>query len=188
MESELDKAELVLAAKGISDEIQSMAEKVAKLQVDDLMPLVDRLKEVFGQEMATTFNSSVDGTLSGMLDQLKQSKDSIENQANVLNGEGDMGMGMGTDMGFDADPGMGGLDMGDEMEPGMEPGMDYEGDAELGVDDSDMFGADDSMAGGDEPLGRAKKESKTARGKKLSEMASRMKRVENQLKMLKARA
>lgn len=183
MESELDKAELVLAAKGISDEIQSMAEKVAKLQVDDLMPLVDRLKEVFGQEMATTFNSSVDGTLSEMLDQLKQSKDSIENQANVLNGEGDMGYGDTTDMGFDAEPGMGGLDMG--MEPGMEPG--YEGDAELGGEEGDIFGADDTMAGGSEPLGRAKKESKRAKGKgkRLSEMAIRMKVIEKKLKVLK---
>ncbi len=190
MESELDKAELVLAAKGISDEVQTMTEKVAKLQVDDLMPLVDRLKEVFGQEMATTFNSSVDGTLSSLLDLLKQSKDSIENQANVLNGEGDMGMGMGTDMGFDAEPGMGGLDMGAEMEPGMEPGgMDYEGDAEFDAEgEGDIFGADDSMAGGDEPMGRAKKESKKARGKRLSEMATRMRQVENQLKALKQRA
>ncbi len=197
MESELDKAELVLAAKGISDEIQSMAEKVAKLQVDELMPLVDRLKEVFGQEMATTFNTSVDETLSAILDNLKQSKDSIENQANVLNGEGDMGMlgrrmdsemgGMGDEF---SDPAMGGMgDMG-----GMDMNMDadsgdFHGDAELGgMGDEDMFGADDSMAGGDEPLGRAKKESRRIRAKKLAEMSTRMRKVGNMLKVLKARA
>lgn len=179
MESELDKAELVLAAKGISDEVQGMAEKVAKLQVDELMPLVDRLKEVFGNEMAQQFNDSVDGTLSSLLDQLKQSKDNVENQANILNGEGDMSM--GTDMDFNADPGMGGLDMGvdDYSDPAMGgiDGMDGE--------EGDMFGADDSMAGGDQPLGRAKKESKQSRAKKLSEMANRMRHVENQLKRLK---
>ena len=187
MESELDRAELILASKGISDEIQTMAEKVAKLSVDELMPLVDRLKEVFGNEMAQVFNDSVDGTLSSLLDQLKQSKDSVENQANVLNGEGDIGMGMDTDMGFNADPGMGGLDMGtdDYSDPAMGGVDGLDGDA----DDSDMFGADDAMAGGDEPLGRAMKENKKvnkkARAKKLAEMANRMRRVENQLKVLK---
>ncbi len=164
-----------------------MAEKVAKLQVDELMPLVDRLKEVFGNEMAQVFNASVDGTLSSLLDQLKQSKDSVENQANVLNGEGDMSM--GTDMDFNADPGMGGMDMGvdDYSDPAMGgvDGMDgMDGDAE-----DDMFGADDSMAGGDAPLGRAmkenKKSNKRARAKKLAEMANRMRKVENQLKVLK---
>lgn len=187
MESELDKAELVLAAKGISDEVQSMAEKVAKLQVDELMPLVDRLKEVFGNEMAQQFNDSVDGTLSDLLDNLKTSKDSVENQANVLNGEGDMGM--DSDMGFNGDPGMGGLDMGNDefSDPEMGGMGDMNGLGGAG-DDSDMFGADDSMAGGDEPLGRAlKRESKKARAKakRLSEMANRMRRVEKQLKVLK---
>lgn len=185
MESELDKAELVLAAKGISDEVQTMTEKVAKLQIDELMPLVDRLKEVFGHEMADQFNSSVDGTLSSLLDLLKQSKDSIENQANVLNGEGDLGMGY-DDMNFDADPGMGGLGMGDNEFGTMEPD-EFEGDAEFGGE-GDIFGADDTMAGGDEPMGRAKRESKRIKGKRLAEMAIRMKMIEKKLKVLKQRA
>lgn len=182
MESELEKSELILAAKGIADELQSMAEKTAKLSVDELMPLVDRLKEIFGQEQAEQFNNSVDGTLSTLLDQLKSSKDEVENQANILNGEGDMGI--NSDMDFNSDPGMGGLEMGDPEFDGMGDTLDGMGDE----DEGDIFGADDTMVGGSEPLGRAKKESYKIKGKNLKEMAKRIQSIEKKLKRLKTKA
>ncbi len=53
---------------------------------------------------------------------------------------------------------------------------------------ADVTIADDAMAGGDEPLGRARKESKKIRAKKIQEMAVRMKQVDQMLRELKARA
>ena len=51
-EQDLNQAELILAAKDIVANLQDLAEDIAKDQVDDLMPLVSRMKEVFGIEQA----------------------------------------------------------------------------------------------------------------------------------------
>ena len=45
VEQDLDQAELVLAAKDMVDRLQKMAEDLAGMQVEDLMPLVDAMRE-----------------------------------------------------------------------------------------------------------------------------------------------
>ena len=160
IESDLEQAEVVLAAKSITQDIQDLLEKVAKLRVDDLLPLVDEIKLKFDQATSEQYKMAVDAELEQLQAALTASKDVLDNQASILNGDStDMGMGM------EMDP-MGGPDTG--------MGMDV--DPELGMDDPigddmevDPFAGSDASAGGAEPMGRMQKESRTAHHKSLVE-------------------
>ena len=138
----VDQAEVVLAAQEIGDKLQGMAEDIAQMQVQDMMPLVQAMKEQMGMDQAQAFESSATSALQGLLDSMKSTKESYDNAVLVLQGEApanDMGMGDG---GFD--------DM---------PAVDTDSDGEMEPADGDEFGGADAMAGDDEPEGREMKES-----------------------------
>jgi hypothetical protein len=169
MESELDKATLVLSVKGISDELQQMAEKVAKMEAEEIMPILDSLKEAFGPELAESFNNAASQNIRNLVEAIKAAKDAIGNEVlrleGAANGEqvNDMAMAPADDMGMDdmgadnmddmgADPmanDMGGEDMDD-----MDGDMDDMGGSEIGAED-DL--SDDDLL--DPAAGRARKES-----------------------------
>ena len=86
-EQDLDQAELVLAAKDMGDRLQKMAEDLASMQVEDLMPLVAAMKEQMGPEKAGAFESSADAAISGALDSVKSAKESHDNAVLALQGE-----------------------------------------------------------------------------------------------------
>jgi hypothetical protein len=75
-----------------------MAEDVAQMQTDELMPLEEKMKVTFGQEQGTAFGQSADETFGVLLDAVKAAKDSLSNAVAVLKGESPMG-GMGDDLG-----------------------------------------------------------------------------------------
>lgn len=83
-DANLDKAETLLAAKSISDRLQKMAEDAAKMAVDDLMPLVDTMKDQFGLEAATAFNNVVKQQLQTVLDGIVAAKDQTDNAINTM--------------------------------------------------------------------------------------------------------
>jgi hypothetical protein len=82
----LEQAETLLAAKDISDSLQDMAERAAKMSVDSLMPLVDTMKSQFGQEQANAFNDVVKNNLQGVLDAVIKAKDETDNAIMALQG------------------------------------------------------------------------------------------------------
>lgn len=169
LESEVEQAEVLIAAKGFAQEMQSMIEKVGRLQNEDLGPVVDQMRETYGNEIADSFNRQLDSALQEILDSMKSTQAVMNNAVNdIANGavpSDELGMGMdmdGDDMGLDAEL----------------PGDDLE--AELD-DMEDEFGGDDAAAGPvDEPLGRAKKES-------MINMAKRLKEAKQMLAAAKAR-
>ena len=118
-EQDLDQAELVLAAKDMGDRLQKMAEDLASMQVEDLMPLVAAMKEQMGPEKAGAFESSADSALSGALDSVKSAKESHDNAVLALQGEAPPE----TDMDMEEPaPDMGGEISMDEPAPEMEIG------------------------------------------------------------------
>lgn len=133
-EQDLDQAELVLAAKDMGDRLQKMAEDLASMQVEDLMPLVAAMKEQMGPEKAGAFESAADSALSGALDSVKSAKESHDNAVLALQGEAPIE----TDM--------------DMEEPAPEDEMSLEpGEPEMEVD----MGDEEAMAGVEgEPEGR----------------------------------
>ncbi len=145
MEEALDKAETILGVKEMGDSVHKMAEDVAKMRSTDVMALTELIKEQFGQDEGARFSQEMNSLFEQLQDQITETKNQIDNQVGILNGEQPAGM---TDM---TDP-LGG-DMDSEMTP---PGV---GDGAMD-DIDDMFGANDAMAGDDNPMGRAMRESK----------------------------
>ena len=138
MEQDLDQAELVLAAKDMVDRLQKMAEDLASMQVEDLMPLVDAMRESFGTEQANAFSASADATLAAALETIKATREQMDQSVMVLTGEG----APMNDM------------MGGEMPPAGDMG------AEMAIPAEDEFAGEEAAAGVEgEPLGRIPKES-----------------------------
>jgi hypothetical protein len=142
MEQDLDQAELVLASKDMVDRLQKMAEDLAGMQVEDLMPLVDAMRESFGTEQANMFSQTADATLAVALETIKTTREGIDQAVLVLTGEG----APTNDM------------MGGEM-PAGDMGEPMAGD-EMAIPAEDEFAGDEAAAGVEgEPLGRIPKES-----------------------------
>jgi len=138
-EQDLAQAETLLAAKSMSDDLQGIAEKLAKMGVDDLMPLVDTMKEQFGQEAANGFNETVKAVIDAALASITDAKDTADNAI--------LSMQQGQVPGVASD-----LATADLAAPA--------GDEE---DMGDDFGATPAAAGDEEePLGRAKKDEEPA--------------------------
>ena len=140
MEAELDKAETILAVKDLGDNVQGIAEDVAKMRVDKLMPLVEKIKEQFDQQTGDQFQQQMDAALEELQDLAISTKNQIDDQVAVLNGDAPAQMPSDMTGGNEMDPMSGGGDMDN---------------AEI----DDMFGADDVNVGGNEPMGRMRKES-----------------------------
>jgi len=138
MEQDLDQAELVLAAKDMVDRLQKMAEDLASMQVEDLMPLTDAMRESFGTEQANAFSASADSILGAALETIKGTREQMDQSVMVLTGEG----APANDM------------MGGEMPPAGDMG------AEMAIPTEDEFAGEEAAAGVEgEPLGRIPKES-----------------------------
>jgi hypothetical protein len=129
---DLAQAELILVAQNMVDDLQKMAEDVAQMQTDELMPLEEKMKTTFGQEQGTAFGQAADQSFGTLLDAVKAAKDALSNAVAVLKGESPMGADMG---------------MGDDLSGGMPaPAMEPAGD---------QFGMSDAASGEEElPTGR----------------------------------
>ncbi len=143
LEGDAASAEITMAARGIVDELQDIIEKLGKIQNDQLGPLADQMAYSHGADQSTTFKSSVDEAISGLLDNARSAKDAVNNAVLVLSGEQPA-----TDTMAPSAEEIGG-DMAD----------DFEDDIEADIDtDSDITGGDEAMSGpAEEPLGRARR-------------------------------
>ena len=130
MEQDLEQAEVLLAAKEMVDKLQKMVEDVAAMQVQELMPITDAMKNQLGFEVAEQFNSAADSALGALLDQLKSAKDALDNATLQASGQPTNGPAP-TDM----------SDMSDI-------------DDDLAGLEDDGFDGDDAAAGADNTMGR----------------------------------
>lgn len=89
--NELERAELTIAAKGITSKLQRMAEDLAKIEANDLMPMSDQLKAAFGSQLAETFYSTTADQVRDLLQKVSESKGIIDNQIlkleRIVNGD-----------------------------------------------------------------------------------------------------
>lgn len=172
IESEMEKYSLILSARAIPDRLQDFAERIAKIEADDLMPVTDEYKKLFGQEKGIRFQRETVGALRALMDQLQKTKDTINSNIDALETGAPMN-GMADNAGLDDagldDAGMG--DMGDGMggEPALDGAADEMGGEELPADDMGGEEIGDEMGGEELPpeapapemepgLGRAMKE------------------------------
>lgn len=78
LESELVQAEVIMASKSFSQELQDMVEKIGRLMNEELGPVVDQMREAFGSEQADSFNSVASSKLQSVIDTLKNTKNEID--------------------------------------------------------------------------------------------------------------
>lgn len=128
LESNMEKAEIVLAVKGeIVDKLQRQAEVINNMGVDVLGPLLDRIKAEHGLDAAEAFKNEISGYLDTAVKTMMDVKDKISTETLKLTGD------------ITSTPGVSDLGAGDfdNVDIGAEtPSFDMEADA--GLPDADI--------------------------------------------------
>lgn len=169
LENEVEQAEVLMASKGFSEELQVMIEKLGRLMNEKLPPVIDQMRLAYGTEQADVFGETMRSDMQSILDTLLAVRENIDH-AVVSISQGKMPH-EETDM--DADGDLSDTGIGNEMD--VEPSSDLQN--ELG-DLADEFGGDEGMSGPEEdPLGREKKESFEDLRNQLLEMRKKISRI-----------
>jgi len=128
-ESEIQQAQVVLAAQDMVDRVQKMLEDTTEMQFKELPALVDSIKNEVGMDQAAQFNADAAAALSGLVQNLQASKGQLEAALGVVTGQGagavvpgaemgaELGADMGAELGADAELDSAAADAGAELEP-----------------------------------------------------------------------
>ncbi len=142
-ESEMDKAEVTLAAKDMVDKMDGMIEDVGQIKNEELLPLVDKVRDEVGQAAADTLKSSVETALADLETALTSARSSLDNAARTVAG----------------DPNATDDTIGDPSVDQPMPDADL-GAPDMATDDAlNSLDVPDAEAGGEDPEGREKRES-----------------------------
>ncbi len=149
VEGELERAEIVLATKDLVMRLQKMIEDLGNMGTDDIMPLVDGLRNNFGPELAEKFSVAAEQHIQNSAEAIQSFKDSVDAESQRLEGR---------ISDEDVETPISDMTMGDEeISFGGEPEELELGSEEGGESLEDMLGGEEANAS-EEPLGRAKKE------------------------------
>ena len=148
-ESEVQQAQVVLAAQDMVDKMQGMLEDVTELQFKELPALVDSIKNQVGIEQAQQFNTDATAALSGLVGNLQGAKQQLDAALNVVTGQAAPG---GAVPGA-ADAAMAGADIGAAGADMGAAAADMAAGADMGVDAAADMGAEPPAA----TLGRARR-------------------------------
>jgi chromosome segregation ATPase len=96
-ESEVQQAQVVLAAQDMVDKMQGMIEDTTEMQFKELPALVDSIKNQIGVDQAAQFNNDAQAALTGLVQNLQGSKQQLEQALGVVTGQGPVEM-PGTEM------------------------------------------------------------------------------------------
>jgi len=124
-ESEMEKAEIALAVRDISDKLQKVASDLSRTSVDDVPAIVERIKASHGVDAGNNFGTKVTEKINELIQVVLDSKSSVDDQALVLSGDAsgddlELPNDMSDDEGiFDDDPEMD-SDMAMDDEPDFE--------------------------------------------------------------------
>lgn len=86
-ESEIQTAQVVLAAQDMVDRIQGMMEDISEMQFKDLPALVNSIKNDMGVDQATQFQTQASAALSNLLTAVQGGKTEMEAAQGVLTGQ-----------------------------------------------------------------------------------------------------
>ena len=130
----VEEAEVVMAARALSNDIQDHIERIGRMANEDIPSIADSMAHEFGAQKAADFKNQMEGLLSSLLDANKSSKEGVDALIGTMTGE-ESAAPMPSE-----DP-LG----GDMMEPALDEPVD------------DFAGADAEAGPEEEPLGRAEK-------------------------------
>jgi hypothetical protein len=134
-EGDLGEAEVILAAKNITDAVQKMVEQAGKIANEQLPALTAAIRDQIGMEQAEAYKTSVTQVISELVTQLSTARDQLDTSVLALTGQA-----VQTDMA-----------MPDAALPAPDGSAAPDAGAEPATDD---FAAADAETGGTEPLGR----------------------------------
>ena len=77
-DSDIEQAEVIIAANGLSKEFQGMIEDCADMLGSDLITLVDQIKAKFGDAAGEQFGTSIKDSLQSAMDVLTTTKDGVD--------------------------------------------------------------------------------------------------------------
>ena len=86
-ESEVQQAQVVLAAQDMVDQVQGMLEDITELQFKELPALVDSIRNQIGMDQANQFNTDATAALGGLVQNLQTAKASLESSLSVVTGQ-----------------------------------------------------------------------------------------------------
>ena len=139
-EGELGEAEVILAAKNITDSVQKMVEQAGKIANEQLPALTTAIRDQIGMAEAEAYKNAVGQAIGELVTQLGAARDQLDMSVLALTGQD-----VQNDM---------------AMPTPATPAPDSEGIPTPGAGEEpagDDFAASDAEAGGTEPLGRARR-------------------------------
>lgn len=136
-----NQSELILASKDMMDKVTAFLEDLAKMKTESMLELSDRIRDEMGADKADAFAQKVKPALESAEQTLTATRTELDQAVRILTGEE-----------IAATEPIGSLD---------EP-LDTTGDEldSLNAPTADEFAATDANAGGTEPEGRQKRESR----------------------------
>ena len=105
LEGEEDKAEIIMATKDMVDRVTGWLEDVAAMKAEQLLELVDSIREQQGSDVAQQYNDAVKPALEAVYTALETSRGGLSGALAIVSG------GEAPTMGAPA-PGIGGADLG----------------------------------------------------------------------------
>jgi hypothetical protein len=136
------QSELILAAKDMMDKVTGYLEELAKMKTESMLELADRIRDEMGADKADAFTQKVKPALEAAEQTLTTTRTELDQGVRILTGEDTGAEPVGApDQSLDA------LDAGDNLDS-------------LNAPAPDEFAATDANAGGTEPAGRQKRESR----------------------------
>ena len=136
-----DNAEIIMAAKDMVDRVTGWMEDTAEMQTESMLELADAIRDEMGSEASETFTSTVKSALEALYAEMEGTRAALTQGVGQLTGEAEPMDTMGDDD----------MDMNMDMEP--------TDDMDMEEPEGDDFDAADAAAGGDEEVGREKRES-----------------------------
>ena len=139
-ESEIQQAQVVLAAQDMVDQIQKMLEQISAMQFKDLPALTDSIKNDMGVDQATAYQSAAAAALTQLLASVQQGKTALEGAQGTLTGTAPVVPG--------AEPAAPAADMGADLNAEPAADIDVDVDAEVapaGEEEPTPLGAPEAL-------------------------------------------
>lgn len=89
-DSEIEQAEVIIAARAMNKDFQGMIEDVADMLGSDMITLIDQIKSRFGDGAGEQYAQTVKAALEGAIDSLMQTKDALDSAITGLSDGGAM--------------------------------------------------------------------------------------------------
>jgi len=132
MESEVQQAQVVLAAQDMVDRIQNMLEDVTEMKFKDLPALVNSIRNEIGMTQAQQYSTDTGASLDTLIASLQQAREGIESSQSVITGQEPVVPGE-ADAGLELDAPEMDMDTDVDAEPTDEPADKPESDLEASL-------------------------------------------------------